>query len=233
MNDSVPTIRVKICGITRAEDARCALDAGADAIGLNFYQRSRRFIAPDQADAVCAAVAGSGVRVVGVFVNASRAEILGYVDRWSLDAVQLHGDEPPEFAAELSGLRVVRALRVAGDDFESARLHHRAMVAAGCPPWSVLLDALDPGNYGGTGHRLAWPLLAEATRSWREAHVPWILAGGLTDENVAVAIRTAWPGGVDVASGVESSPGIKDHARIKRFVEQALAALAEVSIPRD
>jgi phosphoribosylanthranilate isomerase len=197
---------VKICGITRPGDAELACRAGASAIGLNFWPGSKRFVDDARAREVLAAVA-PGVLKVGVFVNATAAE----VDRrlaLGLDLVQLHGDEQPEAWTHLPAERLVRAIRVrdAGSLAEAAR-------------WSArffLFDAAADG-YGGSGQVAPWQHLGGARR-------PFLLAGGLHADNVAAAIAALAPDGVDVASGVESSPGIKDPAKVAAFVEAARAA---------
>jgi len=215
-----PPFRVKICGLTRPEDARAAAEAGADAIGLNFYSGSPRCITPEQARAV-AAVLPAGVARVGVFVNTLAAEMERIARETPLDYIQLHGDEPPELLAELS-LPVLRAFRLREDDWNPIRAYLARCHQLGRRPAGVLVDAFAPGAYGGTGKTVDWAAVAAG----REAldGLPLILAGGLTPENVAAAITAARPDGVDTASGVESSPGVKDAYQVRAFVSAATAA---------
>src|SRR6187397_588311 len=210
-NVSMALFRIKICGVTRPEDAVGIAEAGADAIGLNFYSASPRFVDDDRAAEIIAAVPGQ-VAKVGVFVNADAAAIRDKVQRLGLDWVQLHGDEPPEFVAELPGLAVIRAVRL--QDRVSVVLPATKGKLIRLPK-AVLIDAFSASAYGGTGTTVAWEAVPEARH--RLAGVPVILAGGLTPENVAEAIQIARPDAVDTASGVESSPGVKDLAKVREF----------------
>lgn len=218
--------RIKICGITRREDATAAAAAGADAVGLNFYPPSVRYLPPEAAREVTADLPLSVWRV-GVFVNATAAEIVRTAALAGLTAIQLHGDEPPEFGASLAALLpaplpILRAFRLK----DAASLADvGAYLAAGRVPEAVLVDAHQPGSYGGTGHKVDWEMLAAFRPS-----PPWpslVLAGGLTPANVAAAIRLVRPAAVDVAGGVESAPGRKDAAAVSAFVSAAAAAFAE------
>jgi phosphoribosylanthranilate isomerase len=209
----VSALFVKICGVTSASDAEVASAAGADAIGINFWPGSKRYIGSlERARAVAAAAAATGRTVVGVFVNAAADEIARALEFVHL--VQLHGDETPAFAARFAG-RYVRAVRVSGE----ASL---AELSAFTCPW-YLLDAAVPG-YGGQGRPFDWSLARRAAAAHKI-----VLAGGLTPENVAEAVHAVGPYGVDVASGVESAPGRKDAARVRAFVQ---AARAEVGAGR-
>jgi phosphoribosylanthranilate isomerase len=206
---------VKICGVRRAEDVDAAVEAGADAIGFNFWPGSRRHLAPSEAAPLVSRLPPH-VAAVGVLVNAARAEIVEAVRLSGVAAVQLHGDEPPEACAELP-VPVLKALRLAGpEDLGLAPRYLAAGVAA------FLLDAPSDG-FGGAGAAFDWALarLAHA-RGLRFA-----LAGGLGPANVAGAVRAVRPWAVDVASGVELSPGVKDPVRMRDFVAAALAASAE------
>jgi phosphoribosylanthranilate isomerase len=207
--------RIKICGVTRPEDAQAIAEAGADAVGLNFYPSSPRFVSDERATEIIAALP-AGVAKVGVFVNLDAGSIRDKVQLLGLDWVQLHGDEPPEFIAELPGLAVIRAVRL--QDRVSVVLPTTKGKLVRLPN-AVLIDAYSASGYGGTGKTVAWEHIPEARR--RLAGLPVILAGGLTPDNVAEAIRIAGPDGVDVASGVESSPGIKDPVKVSRFVAAA------------
>jgi phosphoribosylanthranilate isomerase len=213
--------RVKICGITRPEDAIAVAEAGGDAIGLNFYAKSPRFVQDDLARQIIAALPPP-VAKVGVFVNSPAAEIREKAERLKLDWVQLHGDEPPEFVLELPGLRVIRAVRMS--DRVTVVLPKKGQLVK--RPSAVLIDAYDSAAYGGTGKTIPWDAVPEASR--RLAGLPVILAGGLTPENVAEAIATARPHGVDTASGVESSPGIKDPEKLGAFIRAARESFSQL-----
>lgn len=213
---------IKICGVTRPEDAAAIAAAGADAIGLNFYEQSPRFVADDRAAEIAAALPPE-VAKVGVFVNSPADVILAKVAALGLDWVQLHGDEPPEFLQALPGIRVIRAVRL--QDRASVVLPKSKGQLVRLPQ-AVLIDAFAPDSYGGTGKTVAWEAIPEARR--RLAGLPIILAGGLTPENVAEAIRVARPDAVDTASGVESvgrssasGAGAKDIEKVLAFVRAA------------
>jgi phosphoribosylanthranilate isomerase len=204
------SVKVKVCGVTRVEDARLAWAAGADALGLNFYPRSPRYVEVATAAELARTRPALGV-VVGVFVNEAPDVIRAKVRECGLTAVQLHGDEPPEACAGY-GVPVIKALRVRGpEDVEKARRY----VGAG-DVTALLLDGAAPG-YGGGGVSFDWSLVARLT----DAGVPVLVAGGLNPSNVAEAVRATRPYAVDVASGVESSPGIKDADAVRAFVRAA------------
>jgi phosphoribosylanthranilate isomerase len=213
--------RVKICGIRSVDDACAAVEAGADAIGLNFYPAAKRYCPVEQAREIAQAVGRRSCKV-GLFVNAPSVEIRGLVDDLGLDLVQLHGDEPPEMLAELRGVPVMRAFRVR-DDLSSAAEYLRACHRLRCLPRLVLLDGSAQGKYGGTGLTVDWKAISTQRASL--AGVPLVLAGGLTSANVGAAISTVRPWAVDVASGVESTPGQKSIALIRDFVVAARTAL--------
>lgn len=202
-------VRVKICGVTSAEDARAAVAAGADMIGLNFYPRSKRFISLERAREIVAALP-AGVWKVGVFVNASREDIERVQAALQLDAIQLHGDEPPEMTQGFA-VPVIRTLKLcaAGDAGRGlARVRADYYLCEG-----------DAGAaYGGAGATFDWEWAREVPRE------RLVVAGGLTPENVAAAVRMLRPFAVDVASGVESAPGVKDPARMAALVAHAKAA---------
>lgn len=209
---------VKICGITSVSDALMAARAGADALGLNFYRRSPRFIAFDAARQIVAAVP-EHVTKVGLFVDAVAAEVCRAFDDLGLDLVQLHGNEPPEYLPQLGSRPVMRAFRLSGDGLEPLIEYLVQCRALHATPQRVLLDAHVPGQYGGTGQTSDWSVAAGYAK---ERDVPpLVLAGGLTPANVAEAIRTVRPAAVDTASGVESSPGHKDPALVAAFVAAA------------
>jgi phosphoribosylanthranilate isomerase len=213
--------RVKICGITNADDARAACEAGVDAIGLNFYSRSPRALSVEKA-AELRTLIPSGVQVFGVFVNAEAREVIEIFRDVRLDALQLHGDESPAAVAQLARIAsVFKALRV-GPDFSGVTLESYPGVSG------FLFDTANagPGQYGGTGRLADWGVAQQAACSYRV-----ILAGGLNAENVAAAILQVRPYGVDVASGVEASPGAKDHAQLRDFVREARRADQELNSP--
>jgi phosphoribosylanthranilate isomerase len=225
--------RIKICGITRAEDAMAAVEAGADAIGLNFYPASPRAISPAAACGI-AKIVPATVQRVGVFVNASLDEIRSVLQQVPLDQVQLHGDEPPEMVQALAPVSCLRAFRLRGDAAQWDReIGTIVRFAAVCeshqhPLTGILLDAHAPGQFGGTGVMLDWTSLAERRAAF--GPLPFVLAGGLRPENVAQAIQLVRPAAVDTASGVESMPGIKDQQRVFDFVAAARKAFTELGL---
>jgi phosphoribosylanthranilate isomerase len=203
--------RVKVCGITRSEWALAAADAGADAIGLVMADSPRR-VTPAEA--------------VGVFVNESPATILAAADEAGLTVVQLHGDEPPETVAALGRLKVIKVFGIAGDDdFAAACEWKRKSERLGRVPDAYMVDArVAGGPKGGLGTRANWGL---AARMILEGFRPLVLAGGLGPENVAEAIRTVRPWGVDGSSALETAPGRKSPEKIRAFVEAARKATDE------
>lgn len=216
--------QIKICGITRADDAVAAWQAGADAIGLNFYARSPRCVSAAQARLIGDALPPSAVQRVGVFVNASLDEVAAICGQANLDAVQLHGDEPPSMIAELSqrsARPILRAFRCRDDSLDEVDRYLAACEQAGRLPDAVLVDAYSPSEFGGTGKCVDWESLVRERPRLRG--LPLILAGGLRPENVTHAIRVVQPSAVDTASGVELTAGIKDHAAVQRFVAAARA----------
>jgi phosphoribosylanthranilate isomerase len=216
--------RIKICGITNEADACAAADAGADAIGLNFFHASRRHVTVDAARLIAAAVP-AGVAKVGVFVNHEPDEIAGVVDAVGLDGIQLHGDEPAAILTALPlNLPIIRAFRCGSTGLAPLARYLDECRALGRVPDAVLLDADAGADFGGTGTRIDWARV-DLDRTLVGA-IPILLAGGLTPENVGDAIRIARPQGVDVASGVESQPGRKDAAVVREFVVAAREAFA-------
>lgn len=207
--------RVKICGITNLEDAQIAIDSGADAIGFNFYRDSKRFVDERDAAVIIQRIQGA-ITTVGVFVNHSIAEILETQSIAKFDAIQLHGDETQRFVNELrseTNSKIIKAFRVSAEfDVESV---DRYNVDA------VLLDSFSIMEYGGTGNTLDWNIAAKAAARFSDVY----LAGGLTPDNVALAIRKVKPSSVDVASGVESSPGKKDPIKVATFMKSAKEAI--------
>jgi phosphoribosylanthranilate isomerase len=208
--------RVKICGITRPEDAELAASLGAWAIGFILWPGSKRAADPAVAAGVARAMRRR-LELVGVFVNPTLDEVVQAAEAIGFTYVQLHGDEGPAFCtavAERTGVRVIKALGIgSGADIRAAQRYHTDL---------HLLDAAAGAAYGGTGRTWDWDLLAQ-----RRSNTPLLLSGGLTPENVAEAIAAVRPWGVDVSSGVESAPGIKDPAKVEAF----FAAVQGTAVP--
>ena len=193
-------VQVKVCGITRASDALAAVSLGATAVGFVFWPGSRRYVTPEVAATIVRGL--TGVRTVGVFVNSSVAEMHEVAEKVGLNSVQLHGDEPDDMYSELS-YSVIRAIGVAGKQTIAKvdRVPNDVM---------VLLDVHDQVQRGGTGRTVDWDVAATIA-----AKRQIFLAGGLGPDNVAAAIRSVRPYGIDVSSGVETSPGIKETDKLK------------------
>jgi phosphoribosylanthranilate isomerase len=209
-------IRVKICGITNLADAKAAVEAGANSLGFNFYEKSlRRVVTADAAQ--IRSKLPEGIEAVGVFVNAKPADINSLRAFVRFDAAQLHGDENPNIVSRVaSSLPVIKAFRVDSnfsmstfDQFPDA--------------FAFLLDGARAGQYGGTGQTTDWDFARRATTNRRI-----ILSGGLKIENVAEALRIVRPYAVDVASGIEIKPGKKDHTKMKEFIEEVRRAEQQI-----
>ncbi len=200
--------RVKICGVTTLEDALAAVELGAWAVGMVFYEQSRRRCELASAERIGAAL-HRRCELAGVFVNSTPGAIADISDRVGLTLLQLHGDEGPAFCGEVArrtGARTIKAAAVRGPStLQDLERFHTDF---------HLLDGYSEGLRGGTGEPFDWSLVAA-----RRSKVPLILSGGLDAENVGAAIVATHPYAVDVASGVESSPGIKDHGRLRAFFE--------------
>ncbi len=205
-------IRIKICGVTTPEDARLVADAGADAVGLNFYPKSPRFVTPTQAAAMVR-VLPAFTAPVGIFVGMPLRQVCAVAYQLGLRGVQIYDDQPPaEDPFPFAHVPAFRVKDAAGLD--QVRRYIEAATVLGRSPAAVLIDSHVEGQMGGTGHAAPWALLAGL-----DLGVPLILAGGLTPENVAEAIAVVRPWGVDVASGVEVAPGQKDPEKVVRFVQ--------------
>lgn len=219
MTAKLAPVNVKVCGITRPQDAELAVCLGAWAVGMIFYEPSPRRCSLEQAQLISRALHRK-VELTGVFVNESLERIAGLAEQLQLSIVQLHGDEGPSFCAEVArrtGAKVCKAAQVAvsGDVQDLERFHVDFH----------LLDAKgDSGLRGGTGSTFDWSLPAR-----RRSSVPLILSGGLTPENVAEAIETVRPFAVDVASGVEAAPGLKDEQKMRAFFDAVARAGAGVA----
>jgi phosphoribosylanthranilate isomerase len=203
-----PSVKVKVCGITNAEDALAAVEAGADALGFIFFEKSPRYVVPAVAAQIIAELPPL-VTAVGVFVNEGLASVRSIMDTCGLAMAQLHGDENASYCRELArpAMKAIR-LKDRGSLLALAEYRGRGGVRG------FVLDTFSELVYGGTGQVTDWRLSAEVAQSARV-----LLAGGLTPENVAEAIHTVRPYGVDVSSGVESTPGKKDHAKVRAFLD--------------
>ena len=201
------SVRVKICGITSAEDARAAVEAGADALGFMFYEPSPRCVTPELAAAIIGELP-THVAKVGVFVDADEAMVRATAATAGLDTLQFHGSESPDFCARFE-LRTIKAFRVKDSELLGQLPDYET------DAW--LLDSHVKGVPGGTGARFNWDLAVEAKRLGR----PILLAGGLTPENAADAVGQIAPFGLDVSSGVEASPGRKDAAKVAALIANA------------
>ena len=209
-------VRVKVCGIRTLEEARTAVEAGADALGFNLWPRSPRFVSPESAREIVAAISPF-VSCVGVFVNEDSVRVQELALELGLAAVQLHGDESPEYCAALDAVKVIKAIRV-GPGFDPAMLKS-------FPVNAILLDAKHKGSYGGTGRTFEWRFAKEAM-----LYAPIILSGGINQGNVADAIEQVKPAAIDVCSGVEAEPGRKDLEKLRSFmaaVDRANGSFAE------
>jgi phosphoribosylanthranilate isomerase len=223
--------RVKICGITNLEDATVAVEAGADLLGFIFYEPSPRYIRPEAVGGIVAGVrshilnkpARSQFKTqhsklktptfVGVFVNAAIETVARILDECQLDAAQLHGDESPEFVKQFHG-RAYKALRPQSlEEAEALIKTYQPTIQPANQLPDFLIDAYHPTLYGGTGHVTDWTLAANLAQRDRI-----MLAGSLTPDNVAEAIRMVKPWGVDVSSGVEQEKGKKDHGKVREFI---------------
>jgi len=204
--------KVKICGITSLDDALMAVEAGADALGFVFFEKSPRYLSPEVAARIIESIPPM-VQVVGLFVNAELDFVNRTADSCGLDIVQLHGDESPAYC-RLVRRRVMKAFRVRGPESLVSLADYR--VAA------YLLDAYSPNAYGGTGESFDWDCAAAAKEQGAI-----VLAGGLNPGNIALAVAKVAPYAVDVSSGVESSPGCKDPEKVRRFIQEAKKAVPQ------
>jgi phosphoribosylanthranilate isomerase len=209
--------KVKICGITNIRDAHLALDAGADMLGFIFYPKSRRYVTPKQVRAItaelCSRPLNAMPRLVGVFVDRDPRQVTDIMTCCNLDDAQLHGRETPETVTEIAerGFGVIKAFRVRDARTVNEIAKYRAT--------AYLLDAYAPNQLGGTGHSFDWSLAIPAKKYGRI-----VLAGGLSADNVNLAIKSVQPWGVDVSSGIEISPGLKDPQKLIRFIQAAKGA---------
>lgn len=205
-------LRIKICGITNAVDALAAIDCGADALGFNFVPHSKRYLDINFAADWMATLPAKAVRVA-ILANPSLEEAIAVAELPFIDALQLHGNESPAFCHRLAerGIQFAKAIPVSNKaSLENAASFHTS---------TIILDSTSEGQFGGSGQAFPWGLARRFARAQPALKI--VLAGGLTPENVGSAIAEARPFGVDVTSGVESSPGRKDHARMRAFIDAA------------
>lgn len=197
--------KIKICGITNADDAVKASLYGAWAVGFIFYQKSPRYISPSRARKIIQQLPPF-ITPVGVFVNQNERAVKDICRFTHIDTVQLHGDESPEYCRRFKDYKIIKAFRV-GDDFEFGKIQNYKVDA-------YLFDSYQKDAYGGTGEPFDWKFL-----SYNKIDKPYILAGGLNVENVAKALEILTPYAVDVSSGIEKSPGVKDPRQMKAFID--------------
>ncbi|MFA5555190.1 MAG: phosphoribosylanthranilate isomerase [Phycisphaerae bacterium] len=196
--------KVKICGITNLEDAEAAMNFGADLLGFNFYPQSPRYIKPAQAEKIIGKLPAF-IRIVGLFINEKVEHIRSVMDECYMNSLQFHGDETPEFCASFSDLnvRTIKAIRVR--DYKDIKAAEKYYTDA------VLLDAFDQNKYGGTGLKFDWNIIGHMDKRI-------FLAGGITPQNVVDAVKLGVYG-IDICSGIESSPGKKDHKKMKELFD--------------
>ena len=208
----MPKVQVKICGVTNVADALAAVEAGANLLGFNFYEKSPRHISEAEAAKIRLQLPKK-VKAVGIFVNTLVADVVTLRKSLNLDFVQLHGDETPATVAELlPSTPVIKGFHIE-PDFPLEKLDEFPGV------YAYLFDSASVGQYGGTGRTTDWDVASRAAKTHRI-----ILAGGLKVENVAAAVRIVRPYGIDVASGVETAPGKKDHGRLREFIQEVRRA---------
>lgn len=220
-----PEVKIKICGIKTPEMARKAAESGADLLGLVFYPPSPRFLTEEAAAELVDGIAGSNLAktpaLVGLFVNVPLAEMAEHAEKYGLAYLQLSGDETPEQVAEISKVRpVIKAMRLPVEINPDAALDLAGPFGE-LPNVTLLLDTHKQGMYGGTGETGDWLAARRIAENF-----PVLLAGGLNPQNVAEAVERVKPWGVDVSSGVESSPGTKDPLKIEQFCQAARSGLA-------
>jgi phosphoribosylanthranilate isomerase len=201
---NISNTKIKICGITNMEDAQAAADYGADALGFIFYKESKRYVDPEVAKSIVSALPPF-ITTVGVFVNHDLGEISRIKETTGIQVAQLHGDETPEFASSLP-IEVIKVIRVK----DKSDLDKVAQYSG----QAILFDTYSDKEYGGTGESFDWKILNNLSSEKKV-----VLSGGLNPENVLEAIQIVRPYAVDVSSGVEDTPGKKDHTKIKKFIE--------------
>ncbi|HJL86485.1 MAG TPA: phosphoribosylanthranilate isomerase [SAR324 cluster bacterium] len=205
-------IRIKVCGITTPEQAEACIDLGANMIGINCWKPSPRYVDPEKLAVIVHAIAGR-VETVALFVNENPLQVNRLMEQYPLDTAQLHGDETPDYTRELK-FPWFKAFRV-NDDFQPSLIVQYGQTR-------FLLDAYSKNRYGGTGRTFDWEIAIHAKQQGK-----LMLAGGLTPDNAAEAVKRVQPVALDVCSGVESQPGIKDLEAVKRFIQNARGANRE------
>jgi phosphoribosylanthranilate isomerase len=198
--------RIKICGITNIEDALAAINLEVDALGFVFFPKSPRYIEPEKAEEIRRNVPLFTL-CIGVFVNEKEDKVLQIARQCKLDGLQFHGNESPEYCSYFSGYKVIKTFPLKSKEELKSIEHY--------PVQAILVDAFDSVRIGGTGKNANWELAREAKN-----YGPLILAGGLNENNIQEAIRVVKPYAVDISSGIEKSPGIKDHKSMRRFVRK-------------
>ena len=211
-------VQVKICGIRRAEDAEAAVEAGASALGFNFWKGTPRYISPREAARIRSTVPGD-IWTVGVFVDETPERVLEIAAETGVTVLQFHGSESPEYLERLESFVKIKAVKV-GSDFQPEQIRSYRSASA------FLLDGFVAGMHGGTGKTFDWSQALKA-----KAFGKIILAGGLKVSNVGEAVRQVSPWGVDVCSGVEAEPGKKDPQLIREFIQAVRAAEAQLEVP--
>ncbi|MCS1407910.1 MAG: N-(5'-phosphoribosyl)anthranilate isomerase [Verrucomicrobia subdivision 3 bacterium] len=211
------TVRTKICGITREADALAAVRSGVDALGFMFYPKSKRYTTPQRAHQIIRTLPPLVSRV-GIFVNESIEQIMQVKETCELDVIQLHGDETPEFCEAIPG-KVIKAFRLKSPETVTTARNFAT------DAW--LFDSYEPDQRGGTGSRFNWDWIQQASPLER----PFFVAGGLNSENVAACVKTTQPYAVDVSSGVEDQPGLKNAEKMKQFLLATRTAAAELMAP--
>lgn len=209
-------VKVKICGITNLTDANASIEAGCDALGFMFYKKSPRYINPECARTIITGLKKPVIKI-GVFVNARKATVKRIAKRVGLDILQFHGNESPEYCLSFKKYKVIKAVRVK-DTLDKRKISRYR-------PFAFLFDAFSSSLMGGTGKKFNWSLC----KHLEGISVPVFLSGGLTERNVMQAIKSVHPQWVDVSSGVESRPGIKDPLKVKRFIKAAKSAIRKHS----
>lgn len=207
---------VKVCGLTTLDNAVDVANLGVDAIGLNFYRNSKRYISPEIAKEIVAALPNN-VQPVGLFVNHSIEEVQHIAELTKISTLQFHGDESPEYVSQFKNYQIIKAFRVNEANVDSLGDQIESFHTSGIELFGCLIDAHVAGEFGGTGQAAPWDLLTEVYDV--ERFPPLILAGGLNPENVQDAVNCVHPWGVDTASGVEASPGVKDLELTRKFIE--------------
>ena len=213
---------VKVCGLRTVANTLEVAESGVDAIGLNFYEKSKRSITAEAAKEIVDALP-KNVMSIGLFVNHPVDEVLQIAEETGIKTLQFHGDETPEFVAQFKDFQIIKAFRIDANNIGDLQAQIDSYQSAGIELFGCLIDANVSDAYGGTGKTAPWEVLRQNYDC--DNFPPLILAGGLTAENVQEAVNIVQPWGVDTASGVESAPGIKDACLSQKFIQQAKSRL--------